>query len=184
MPKIPSSLKRDMLDCGIRVLDTGSLEVERAIRNKSIKSRGFLYILKEAWSLRPDLDRLEKAVSLFDNWTGNEDDLILSLGNYLWSVVPGMTEELWRALERAVVKQGIISKGGYMNIKEYIKEEGRQQGIQQGMQQGIQQGMQKGRLERDREVILNMLQNNLDMSLICKVTGFSEQEIKKLQQGS
>ena len=51
-----------------------------------------------------------------------------------------------------------------MNTREYIKEEGRQEGIQQ--------------------VVLNMLENNLDMSLICKVTGLSEKEVKKLKNGS
>ena len=54
-----------------------------------------------------------------------------------------------------------------MNIKEYIKEEGRQEGLQQ----------------RDK-VVLNMLKEKVDMAFICKVTGLSEKEIKKLKNGS
>ena len=55
-----------------------------------------------------------------------------------------------------------------MNTREYIKEEGRRE----------------ERQKRDREVVLNMLKNNLDMPLICKVTGLSEEEIKKFQNGN
>ena len=51
-----------------------------------------------------------------------------------------------------------------MNIREYIREEGRQ--------------------EERQQVVLNMLENNLDMPLICKVTGLSEEEVKKLKNGN
>ena len=76
-----------------------------------------------------------------------------------------------KGLKLSPVKQGIFSKGGYMNIKEYIKEEARQEGLQQGLQQ------------RDK-VVLNMLKEKADMAFICKVTGLSEEEIKKLKNGS
>ena len=78
-----------------------------------------------------------------------------------------MTTDLWEELERDGVKQGIFSKGDYMNTREYIKEEGRQEGIQ----------------TRNKEVVLNMLKKKLDTSLISEVTGVSEKEVKKLQNG-
>ena len=59
-----------------------------------------------------------------------------------------------------------------MNVKEYIREEARQEGLQQGMQTGIQQ------------VVLNMLKKSADISFISEVTGFSEEEIKKLKNRS
>ena len=59
-----------------------------------------------------------------------------------------------------------------MDIKEHIKEEGRQEGMRQGRQ-----------AER-QHVVLNMLKSQLDTSLICKVTGLSETEIKKLKNNS
>ena len=79
-----------------------------------------------------------------------------------------MTTDLWEELEWDAVKQGIFSKGGYMNTREYIKEEGRQEGIQHNQQQ----------------VVLNMLKKKLDTSLISEVTGVSEEEIKKLKNGT
>ena len=133
--------------------------------------------------------------------------MALNIGNYIWAVVPGMTEELWKRIEQEAVNKGIFPKGGYMSIREQIKEEGRQEGWQkghqkghqegqqkglhegqqkgrqEGMLQGMQAGLQTGRQEEKRQVILNMLKNDLDMSLICKVTGLSPEEIKKLQNG-
>ena len=188
LPEIPSSLEKDVLDYGMRVLDTHDPQAEKAIGDKSFKSRGFLSALKEVWSLKAEKKRLKETVSLFDNWPGDKEDLALSLGDYLWSAVPGMTKELWEELEREAVSKGIFSKGGYMNIREYIKEEGRQEGIQKGMQEGRQkgrqEGIQKGMQEGRQQVVLNMLQKRLDTSLISEVTGLSEEEIKKLQNGS
>ena len=118
-------------------------------------------LLKQAYSLKPNAEELKKILSLFNNWTGDRDNLILGVGNYFWAVVRGMTTDLWEELEREGVKQGVFSKGGYMNTREYIKEEGRQ--------------------ERDKEIVLNMLKEKAGIDFICKVTGLSEEEVKKLK---
>ncbi len=170
-----------MLNYGLWVLDTHTEEVTKAIENKNIESRGFLNALGRAWDLKADEGELKELISLFDTWTGDRgDSLVLSLGDYLWSVVPGMTQALWDRLENSAVKEGIFTKGGYMDIREHIKEEGRQEGWQKGQQDGIQKGMQQER----QQVVLNMLKSRLDTSLICKVTGLSTAEIKKLKNGS
>ena len=54
-----------------------------------------------------------------------------------------------------MVGEGILTKGGVMDIREHIKEKGRWEGQQEGMQQ----------------VVLNMLKEKADMRFICKVTG-------------
>ena len=194
LPKIPPSLAKDVLDYGIRLIDAHDPKVEQAIRDKNFNSRGFLGFLKRIWFLKAeekdlkerDLKErdLKETLSLFDNWPGDKEDLALSVGDYLWSAVPGMTKELWEELEREAVSKGIFSKGGYMNIREHIKEEGRQEGIQKGRQEGRQEGIQKGRQEEKQQVILNMLAQKADIAFICKVTGLSEEEIKKLQNGN
>ena len=175
--KIPVSARKSMLNYELRLLDTHDPKVEKALKDKAFKSRGFLNTLKEIWFLKADKALLNTTISLFDNWSGDRDDLMLSLGDYLWASVPGMTEELWGQVERIAVEKGIFLKGGYMNIREHIKEEG----IQKGLQEGMQKGMQKGRLERNREVVLNMLQKKLDTSLISEVTGLSEKEVESFK---
>ena len=67
-----------------------------------------------------------------------------------------------------------------MNFTEEIKKEAKLEGWQKGIQEGRQEGWEK----RNREVVLNMLQNKLDIPFICKVTGLSEKEIKKLKNGA
>ncbi len=179
LPEIPSSLEKDVLDYRIRVLDTHDPRVEQAICDRSFKSRGFLSALKGVWSLKAEEQALKEVVLLFDNWTGDREDLVLSVGDYFWSSVSGMTQELWERLEQEAISKGIFSKGGYMNIREYIKEEGRQEGMQQGKKEGKKEGIHQGR----QQVVLNMLEKKLSSDLISEVTGFSEEEIKKIQNG-
>ena len=61
-----------------------------------------------------------------------------------------------------------------MDIKEYFREEGRQKGRKEGIQTGIR--------KRNEQVVLNMLKEKADLNFICKVTGLSEKEIKKLKK--
>ena len=63
-----------------------------------------------------------------------------------------------------------------MDIRGHIEEKGRLKGQKEGRQQGRQQGRQ--------EVVLNMLKEKMKLSLISKVTGLSEAEIKKLKNGA
>ena len=91
--KIPLSLQADMLSFGLRLLDTHDPVVSEAIKDRRFKSRGFLNALKRAWDLKANEEELRELISLFDTWTGDRgDDLVLSLGDYLWSVVPGMNK--------------------------------------------------------------------------------------------
>ena len=147
--------------------------------------------LKEARSLKPEEGELRKAISLFDNWTGDRDDLALNVGSYFWSSIPGMTKELWEKLERDAVRRGIFSKGGFMNVREYMKEEARGE-VREEIRREVREEVrgevrgevrQEGRQEERQAVILNMLKEKLDASLIAKVTGLPEAEIIKFKNG-
>ena len=73
-------------------------------------------------------------------------------------------------------RTGFLTKGGIMNIREFIREKGRWE--------GWQEGEKEGRQDERQQVILNMLKEKIDTSVISKVTGLSEKEIKKLKNGS
>ena len=81
-------------------------------------------------------------------------------------------DESLRALEEAQQKAEWKEIG--------IFEHGKTKGREEGRVKGREEGREEGRQEEKRQVILNMLRNNLDISLICKVTGLSPEEIKKL----
>ena len=204
LSKIPSSLAKDVLDFSPRIIDTHDPKVVRVIKDKRFKSRACLNLMKEVVTIKPgEEEKLKECILLFEDYHGNKEDLALNIGNYIWAVVPGMTEELWKRIEQEAVNKGIFPKGGYMSIREQIKEEGRQEGWQKGHQEGIQEGQQKGqqeswqkgmlqgmqaglqtgRQEEKQQVILNMLKKGLDTSFISEVTGLSPEEIKKLQNG-
>ena len=81
------------------------------------------------------------------------------------------------------------------SLKQGIKQ-GQQEGLQEGMQQGLQQGLQKGRKEgrqkgrqegrqegiqiTKHELARKMLEINMRLEDIIKVTGLTPEEIKKL----
>ncbi|MCY4512570.1 MAG: Rpn family recombination-promoting nuclease/putative transposase [Bdellovibrionales bacterium] len=51
-----------------------------------------------------------------------------------------------------------------------------------GIKQGIEQGMEKGIDKGKKELIMSMLKKGMEVSLLSKFTGLSEEEISKLQK--
>ena len=78
------------------------------------------------------------------------------------------------------MEEGILPKGGVMDIRKHIREKGRWEGMQEGMKKGWQEGRQEGQ----KEAILNMLKEKMDFAVISKVTGLSVKKIKKLKNGN
>ena len=56
--------------------------------------------------------------------------------------------------------------------------------VEKAMKKGMKKGMQQGMQQKQQQVALNMLKEKADLSFICKVTGLSQEEIKKLKNGS
>ena len=70
-----------------------------------------------------------------------------------------------------------------MDVIDFFKQEGHQEGRKEGIQEGLEKGRQEGQ-KRAQQIVSNMFQNNMDISLISKVTGLSQNEIKKLKNGN
>ena len=89
-----------------------------------------------------------------------------------------LTKNIEEAVER--IKNNEVVMEEYMRFEDYVqheRKEGIQQGMQQGIQQGIQKGLQQGIEERNKEICISMLEQNLDISIIEKTTGLSKEEI-------
>lgn len=56
------------------------------------------------------------------------------------------------------------------------KREGIEAGIKKGLQQGIEEGEKRAKIE----IAKGLIQNGLDILMICSITGLSEEEINKL----
>ena len=93
---------------------------------------------------------------------------------YLMRYNPRWTAEALAEIERKTIKK----KGGIMTVSYYQEDlnKARQKGMQAGMQEGMQAGHEK--------VALNMLREDLDASLIAKVTGLSAKKIRRLKNGA
>ena len=91
---------------------------------------------------------------------------------------------MWTTVEQELVREGIFKKGGYMDTLQYMKEREQMKGLQKGLRKGRQEGLQKGLQKGRQEVILNMLKEKLDITLISKLTDIPVKEVKKLKNSS
>ena len=60
-------------------------------------------------------------------------------------------------------------------------EQGFEKGIEQGIEQGIEKGIEEGKRLGIEQTVRNMLDEGIDISLICKVTGMTEEKIDEIR---
>ena len=171
--KIPLETRKNMLNYGLRIINTQDPKIQKACKDKSFKGRGVIKLLSKIWGIeKSESSKLQEI--LFDFKELLEDleeerrkDTILQIREYLFDNTK-LKEKTWRQAEAWLIEEGLLTEGGVMNIREQIRENARWEGWQESLQQ----------------VILNMLKEKIDTSVISKVTGLSEKEIKKLKNGS
>ena len=98
----------------------------------------------------------------------------ISKGN---GVVKKYMEELVKVNEDADFLNFISVEKDNMMIENSIRDEG----IRKGLEQGIEQGLEQGTEQSKNEIAKNMLKENMDISLISKLTGLSNEQINKLK---
>ncbi len=170
--KNPLTVWDFMIDFKMLVLDFIRGErVLSALREGALNCCPGLLLLRDIHEPRADdaafVDRF--FASLNDCFKSDED-LMLGASLYLEHGY-GISLAVLKAAEERAVRDGILPKGGYMNVREEIAVRNRQE------------GRQEGRQEERRAVILNMLQKNLEIPFISEVTGLPEAEIIKFKNG-
>ena len=84
------------------------------------------------------------------------------------------------------------SKMAYRDIKNSIdtaKQEGKQEGLAEGMEKGMEkgieigkaEGMEKGMNQKALDIARNMLADGVDINLIMKYSGLTQEQIEKLK---
>lgn len=68
----------------------------------------------------------------------------------------------------------------YYNTLELAEENAERKGMERGMERGMEKGMEKGKKEALLQTVIQMKAQDLPMSLICRYTGLSEQDIADL----
>ncbi len=76
------------------------------------------------------------------------------------------------------------SKMAYRDIKNSIdtaKQEGLAEGMEKGMELGMKKGMKKGMNQKALDIARNMLADGVDINLIMKYSGLTQEQIEKLK---
>ena len=76
------------------------------------------------------------------------------------------------------------SKMAYRDIKNSV-DTAKREGIAEGMEKGMKEGLEKGRAEgmnqRSLDIARNMLADGIDINLIMKYSGLTQEQIEKLK---
>ena len=76
------------------------------------------------------------------------------------------------------------SKMAYRDIKNSIdtaKQEGLAEGMEKGMELGMEKGMKKGMNQKALDIARNMLADDVDINLIMKYSGLTQEQIENLK---
>ena len=177
--KIPMESRKDMLNYGLRIINTQDPKIRKALKGGKFKGYSVIKLLSEIWSLKKKITPLKvrdvyaEFEEILKDLKGKERKTVeLRILEYLRDNT-GLDSRVWGKAEKLLISEGILKQGGLMqDVWEIIKEKGRWE------------GRQEGRQARDRELVLNMLKEKADISFIAKVTGLSKKAIKKLKNGS
>ena len=72
------------------------------------------------------------------------------------------------------------SKMAYRDIKNSI-DTAKQEGLAEGMELGMKKGMKKGMNQKALDIARNMLADGVDINLIMKYSGLTQEQIEKLK---
>lgn len=81
----------------------------------------------------------------------------------------------------AEVEEEKIKRTQILYAEERGEKRGIEKGIKQGIEQGIERGIEQGIEQNKHEIVKNMLKENIDVSIISKITGLTIEEIEKIR---
>lgn len=65
--------------------------------------------------------------------------------------------------------------------QEFIQNRIREHALVDGYEEGMKKGMEKGSLNKQKEIVINMLNKKIDIKTISELTGLSKEEVEKLR---
>lgn len=99
----------------------------------------------------------------------------------------GEQEQMIKKMVSQIQRKGLNAMiSNFERNLEWLQQQSIEKGIEQGLERGLEQGLERG-LERGRErgleqAAINMFKEGLDLQLVAKVTGLSEQRLKVLKR--
>ena len=93
-------------------------------------------------------------------------------------VVEDLDEMSANQNERLEAYKRQLIEWDYEIEKEELKKEAREEGLQEGREEGREEGKKEG----IQKIAIRMLQEDIDINMIIKITGLKEEEIEKLKK--
>ena len=88
-------------------------------------------------------------------------------------------ENLWDYEAEEIRIQNTLKEEAYeKGMKKGIKD-GKKVGMKEGIKEGMKEGMKEGILQKEKQIVINMLNNNFSYDDIAKATGISKSKIKE-----
>ena len=138
-----------MLNFGLRVINTKDPKVCKLYESKGSKIGGILKLLDEIWAIKnPSAEKVRLIIKdyfggLLKGANNKEaEEIVCRVIEYLRDVAD-FKEKAWKKAEKLLIEEGILKKGGAMDIKEHYKEVGHWEGQREGLKKGRQEGRQK-----------------------------------------
>ena len=110
--------------------------------------------------------------------------------NYQWThdLDIAVSEAVTECMEKDILRSFLKENGGEimsflydMLTKEEMEEIREHDGYVRGHADGVQEGLTRGIAERNRDIAANMLAMGMDIPVIAKATGLSEEAIAELR---
>ena len=92
-------------------------------------------------------------------------------------IVDNFKEDVIKANEDELIVNWISREEEQKQYEEVLYEKG----LSQGKQQGLSEGIEKGLMKKSNEIAKKMLELNMDLETISKVTGLTIDEIKNFK---
>ncbi len=177
--KIPVESRKNMLNYEPKIINTQDPKIRKAYKSKKFKGYSIINLLSEIWNLKkkPTVLKINDAYSEFEEILKDLKEkerrtVELRILEYLRDNTE-LDTKTWEKVEKLLIEAGVLTQGGTMqDVLEIVEEKGRWKGQREGLKKGRQ------------EIILNMLKEKINVSVISKVTGLSEKAIRKLKNGS
>ena len=138
-------------------------------RTGGLSCRVILYILSKIWRL--DDERVAEAFRIGLTIESDEErtEMIRSVTRYIRRKYPSYDWQRLEQIERETIVEEKRIMAQVMTLAELEQQEYMKQGIEQGYS------------DATRNIALNLIREGLDIKTICKFTGLSLDEVKKLQ---
>ena len=189
--QFPELLKKyfaeNVLNFKVRFVNLQDLD-EKRFKKPDLTSGVIFYIMAHVWNL--DETKLREFFRLTRKLDKKEKaDLIELAVSYIRQADPHFTWDILQEIENQTLKKeernmallpGTIEFERKEALREGLKK-GRMEGIEKGRMEGIEKGMEKGRMEGMELIAIKMLNENLDIPFISKITGLSAKKISKLK---